>query len=80
MRLARTHSAGFVLTLLGLAVLLMGTVQADGSGGDPPPPPPPGDSTGTGSSVPSDTTTYDPSSSYDVSYWDLMLLAIKVGP
>lgn len=82
MRLARMHSAGLVLTLLGLAILLMGTVQADG--GDPPPTPPPddstGDTTGQGSSLPYDPSTYDPAASFDVDYFDLLLLAMKVSP
>lgn len=82
MRLARMHSAGIVLTLFGLAVLLMGSVQADG--GDPPPNPPPDDSTrdttGQGSSIPCDTTSYDPTASFSLNFWDLILLVSKVEP
>ena len=83
MRLARMHSAGFVLTLLGLAVLLLGTVQADAIGNPPPNPPPDdstGDTTGQGSSLPYDPSTYDPVASFDVDHFDLLLLAIKVSP
>ncbi len=81
MRLARIHSAGLVLALLGLAVLLIGSVQADG--GDPPPNPPPddstGDTTGQGSSIPCDTTSHDPAASFGIGFWDLIVLYINGG-